>query len=142
MLSRDGTSQVDPERDYIRQQVRQLTEFVRRLLSRAESDKRVEEALDDVSSAAGRLLGMEQALLDRLTPTSAATVLRDVDRIRTYAAICACEAELSSRLREPRTAERRATRAAALYREVLRRAPADGEADAALRTLSTAWPLA
>lgn len=91
----DPTSQVDPERDFVRDQIRKLAELLAKVLLKRGSATEVDQkAEDEFATAAGQLLGHPFEMLERLAPASVALVLgRERERLRVYAEILGAKAE-------------------------------------------------
>ena len=115
----DGTSEMDPEHDYLREQIRKLVQLVARLVGRAALDPANLVAHDELRTEAGRLLGHPYEMLERLTPASAAVLLAlDADRRNAYADLVAAEGRLLAHAGDYVGAHRNAARARALRSEL------------------------
>jgi hypothetical protein len=113
--SGDGTSEVNPDHDYLREQIRKLVQFVARLLGHAAPDHLAQQARHELTAEAGRLLGHPYELLGRLTPESAAQLLgHDPDRVEAYANVLFAEARLLTRAGDFASASQRTARARAV----------------------------
>jgi hypothetical protein len=111
-VRKDGTSEVDPDHDYLREQIRKLVQFVARLLGHAPPDHLAQQARQELTAEAGRVLGHPYELLARLTPESAAQLLgHDDDRIHAYADVLIAEGRLLTRAGDFAAASQRAARA-------------------------------
>jgi len=130
--SNDGTSELDPERDYIKQQIRQFIEFVARLLGIEQTAREIEQARMDLATAAEAVLGSPADAFDRLSASSAAGMLQEPERVRAYAVYCAALGELAYREGRLEAAEVQDRRAMQLYRWILDLFPDDPQANQAL----------
>lgn len=131
---RDGTAELDEDRDYLRQQIKKLAETLARLVLGVRSGGAVDVALTEARQAADDLLGVPAEMLDRLELASVTAMLREPNRIRAYAELCATRAALL-RPAAASEAERQRQRALALYRSL---DPSDPEVSQALRELELA----
>ena len=112
---RDPTSDIDPDRDYLREQIRKLVELVARLLGRDPGDPETAHARDQLAAAAGQLLGHPYDVLERLAPDSVALLLgRDPERMRVYAEMVAAESRIARHTGDELLARRLDMRAQAL----------------------------
>jgi hypothetical protein len=112
---RDRTVEIDPERDYIRDQIKKLVQFVARLLDRAPPTIDVQPALDELLTSAAKILGVPIDVLERLTPGSAAGMLNhDGERLAAYIAVIEAEGRLLKHVGDHVGAQQRALRAQAL----------------------------
>lgn len=112
---RDRTVEVDPERDYIRDQIKKLVQFVARLLDRPPPTVDVAPALEELLSEAARILGVPLDVLERLTAPSAARLLNhDSERLLAYIAVVEAEGSLLAHVGDLEGARRRTLRARAL----------------------------
>jgi len=133
--SNDGTSDLDPERDYIKQQIRQFIEFIARLLGVEQNAREVAAARAELAVAAETALGASPDALERLAVPSAAALLREPERVRAYAAYCAALGELAYREARLEAAELHDRRAMQLYQTILELFPDDPQAQEALAEL-------
>jgi hypothetical protein len=114
-VRKDGTSEVNPDHDYLREQIRKLVQFVARLLGKAAPDHLAQQARQELLAEAGRVLGHPCELLARLTPESVAQLLgHDDDRIHAYADVLLAEGRLLTRSGDHAAASQRTARARAL----------------------------
>jgi hypothetical protein len=130
---RDGTSELDEERDFLRQQIKKLAAALARIVLGVKGAGEADVALAEARRAVDEILGVPTELLDRLDAGTAAGMLRTPDRLRAYADLCAARFEIlrqqgvvKDELRE---------RALLLYRVVLAGSPGDPEVVAAMGTL-------
>jgi hypothetical protein len=93
------------EKDFIKRQLQQLAQFLKRLLGRARDEGDVDTALDELRKHAGELLGVPLHFLDMADPKSAAMLLRSREKIEAYAEILAAQAELSEMIGDGATAQ-------------------------------------
>jgi hypothetical protein len=118
-VRKDGTSEVNPEHDYLREQIRKLVQFVARLLGHAPPDHLAQQARQELTAEAGRVLGHPYELLARLTPESAAQLLgHDPDRIHAYAEVLTAEGRLLTRTGDFAAASQRTGRARAVLSQL------------------------
>jgi hypothetical protein len=136
-MLRDRTSELDPDQDYIRQQIKKLLQLFAQILTKELDAEKTQQSLQDLHAGAGRILGADYEALERLAPESAAAILRGEERLRAYAAAVAIEGEILYRGSRLEEARRQSTRALALYRELVRLAPDDEEAHAAIQRLES-----
>jgi hypothetical protein len=83
------------EKDFIKRQLAQLAQFLKRLLSKAREEGDVDTAFDDLRREAEKTLGMPMHFLDLAEPASAVTLLRSGEKVEAYAEILLAQAELS-----------------------------------------------
>lgn len=116
---KDRTSEIDPEYDYLREQIRKLVQFVAQLLGHPPADHLARQARDELAAEAGQLLGHPYEVLGRLTPASAALLLRrDPERIAAYAEVLAAESRLLAHAGDVESARDRAARSRAMTAEM------------------------
>ncbi|HEY0712651.1 MAG TPA: hypothetical protein VGF45_08260 [Polyangia bacterium] len=112
---RDRTVEIDPERDFIHDQIKKLVQFVARLLDRSPPTIDVQPALDELLTTATKILGVPIDILERLTPSSAARMLNhDGERLSAYIAVVEAEGRLLKHVGDHVAAQQRALRAQAL----------------------------
>ena len=119
-MLRDRTIDIDPDRDYIREQIRKLVQLIARVLVGAEAgDQAAQDARDELAAAAGKILGPPYDMIERLTPGSAVRLLKhDPERVRAYAAIVGAESDLLARMGDLAGAARKAARAQDLLHQL------------------------
>src|SRR5687768_2878308 len=81
------------ENDYIKRLVKQVAELGARI-SGMKREGRIDEALEEMRQAYGRILATDGEMLNMLDPVSAARMLRDAETMKTYAKLLCEEAAL------------------------------------------------
>ena len=102
------------EKDFIKKQLQQLAQFLKRLLSKAREEGDVDTAMDDLRREAEKTLGMPLHFLDIAEPASVKTLLRTGEKLAAYAEILLAQAELSELMGDAASAQMLRTRAEAL----------------------------
>ena len=82
------------EQDTIRRQIRQLGDFVARIVAHVRVEQDYETGLEAIRDATTKGFGLDRAILDLLDPESATLLLREVDHALVYSQVCMAEAEL------------------------------------------------
>jgi hypothetical protein len=115
-MLRDRTSDLDPDRDYLREQIRKLVQLVARVIKGAQAgEEAARDARTLLADQASTILGPPYEMIERLTPSSAAALLKhDPERLRAYAAIVSAESDLLAHLGDLAGAARQNARAQAL----------------------------
>jgi hypothetical protein len=101
------------ENDYIKRLVQQFAEL-NAALAGMKREQRIDEALEEMREAYGRILATDGEMLHMIDPASAARLLNDPKAVATYVAMLRQEAELYRILGETARADRLAARAAAI----------------------------
>ncbi len=110
------------QRDIVLRWLEQIRALVARML-RGDRDAEIELIDHHIDGAIGQLLGSSTALIERLEPGPAASVLGDPLRIHGYAQLVALRsAALGARQGDPAKVRSLAERAVQLTREAIRRA--------------------
>jgi hypothetical protein len=122
------------DRDSVTRLVKQLLELIARALT-LKADNKHGEALEVLESGSLLLLGVDFRTLVLVDSTSGAELLKEVTRIRGFAQLLEAMAEVEASRGNTRQALGRQRHAVELYAEVLKRRPADAEAQAALERL-------
>ena len=116
------------EEDFIQRMIRDIAKFLARitgLVAKGDPDA----ALLQVKDACKTLLGTPYELLDAVTPSSAADLLRDARATRAYGRLTAEEAQIHlARGDKAKASERRIRALELLIEAELRSAPPDGDA--------------
>ena len=120
--------------DYVMRLIRQVAEFVRRMVKRSE-DGDYDGALAEADRAYSDLLGMPPKLADRLDSATMASLLGTADRIRAGARLSWEEGHVYKARRDPLTAFKRYRRAHELYLEARAMDPREDD-DSAILELS------
>ena len=102
------------EKDFIKRQLAQLAQFLKRLLAKARDEGEASTALDEVQKKAGELLGVPLHFLDMADPASARLLLRTPEKIAAYAEILETCAQLSELKGDAASAQALRARAEAL----------------------------
>ena len=118
------------EKDFVMRQIRQLVQFIARLVREARTEDRQDSGIEELRTAVEKWLGISPAVLDRLEPASVARLVREGEVLRTLAWITAQEGELHEAAGDPEAARQRRYRALTLYAECAGCFPAE---DAACR---------
>ena len=106
---RDGSSSeidIDADKDWVLRQIRQLVQALARLFAAQPTAAEVAQAEESLREASRSVLRVEWDLLDKLTPTSAARLLGEANRIAGYAALLAAHADLARAAGRHEEAER------------------------------------
>jgi hypothetical protein len=122
------------ERDYVMRMVQQLAELLARLL-KLKSAKRYDEATEVLESGCASLLGIDFKTLALVDSPSAASLLSEPMRIRTFARLLEELADLSHESGSEARSLARAGHALEMYLEVLARKADDAEARAGVERL-------
>src|SRR5262245_26028669 len=102
------------EKDFIKRQLAQLAQFLKRLLAKARDEGEADAALDEVQKKAGELLGVPLHFLDMADPQSAKVLLRTRDKVEAYAQTLETCAALSELKGDAASAQALRARAAAV----------------------------
>jgi len=102
------------EKDFIKKQLQQLAQFLKRLLSKAREEGDVDTAMDDLRREAEKTLGMPLHFLDIAEPASAVTLLRSREKVEAYVEILLAQAQLSELLGDGASAQMLRQRAEAV----------------------------
>jgi hypothetical protein len=104
------------EQDFIRRQISQLAEALRRLVGRARETGEIDPAMEAIAGTGTELLGVPWEILAQTDPASARMLIGAAkpDRIEAYAKLLDAEAELLELRGDAAGAAARKTRAAAI----------------------------
>jgi hypothetical protein len=132
------------ERDYILRTIQQIAQAVAAILLKKREGK-LDEALSMLEALRRRIFGSMRDPLDRLDPSSVATVLGDREKARAYAVLLAVEADVREERGDARAAAQARRRALSVHLETSARWPGDVTDDdraavAALQRLVTTPP--
>jgi hypothetical protein len=108
------------EKDFIKRQIRQLTEMLSRVLGQAKSEGNFETGLEAIRKTCGEALGIDSAIIGRMTSASVAQVINDPERLKAYAWLLEQEAELHELKGDAATARDRRRRALEISNELSR----------------------
>ncbi len=122
------------DRDYVMRLVKQLLELIARAM-KLKTEGKHGEALELLESASMLLLGVDFRTLVLVDTASGAELLKEVTRIRAFAQLLEAMGEVEVARGNARAALGRQRHAAEMYAEVLKRKPADAEAQAAVGRL-------
>ena len=127
------------ENDYIKRLVKQVAELGARI-SGMKREGRIDEALEEMREAYGKILATDGEMLAMLDGVSAARMLKDAQTMKTYAQLLLQEADLHDQNGDAAKSESRRARALAVYRHAQNVAPKrDPEIDAAIAMLEQAY---
>jgi hypothetical protein len=101
------------EQDFIRRQISQLAEALRRLVGRARETGEVDPALDELAGKGTELLGVPWEILSQTDPASARMLIKP-ERREAYAQLLDAEAELLAQRGDAAAAAARQARARAI----------------------------
>ncbi len=121
--------------DFIIRLIKQVADFVKRVVNTREVEGDNERARDEIQRAYEDLLGLPPGLSDRLDAATMATMLRDPDKMRAAAQLSWQEGHTYKAMRDPVTAFARYRRAHELYLEARALDPQEQD-DAAILELS------
>src|SRR5688500_16120146 len=124
------------ENDYIKRLVKQVAELAERL-GGLRQEQRIDDALEEMRDAYGRILATDAEMLHLLDAASAARMLRDAATMKTYADLLCEEAKLHDLAGNTSRALARRSRALAIFEQArdasVKRDPAIDVAIAMLR---------
>jgi len=121
--------------DYLMRLVKQVADFVKRVINTREVEGDNERARDEIQRGYEDLLGLPPGLSDRLDAATMATMLRDPDKMRAAAQLSWQEGHTYKAMRDPLAAFTRYRRAHELYLEARALDPQEQD-DAAILELS------
>ena len=128
------------EKDFIERMIKQFAEALARALGLARKGK-VHEAIEQLEAACPSLLGMDYAPLALVDSASAAALLREPAKVKTFAKLLAGAAEVYELAGEPGLARSKWQHALEVFLEASRLRPDDAEAAEQIRLLAAKVPL-
>lgn len=127
------------EKDFIVRLIRQLAEVLARALGLARKGQ-FDEAVAVLESSCPALLGMDYAPLALVDSASAAAILREPERVKTFARLLATAAEIYELKGDAPAARSKWQHALEVYFEAARLRPDDEEAAEQIRALAKKVP--
>jgi len=127
------------EKDFIVRLIRQLAELLARALGLARKGQ-FDEAISVLESSCPSLLGMDYAPLALVDSASAAGILREPARVKTFARLLATAAEIYELKGDAAAARSKWQHALEVYLEAARLQPDDQEAAEQIRALARKVP--